>query len=62
MDTLYEIHRQLFDDIPYHNNMGYYFYKLQGGLNLKIGCQYGFTITKCVNKKGEKIDRALFCL
>lgn len=53
VDALYELSNNSFDDILPKNGMGYKYFKISGGKNIRLGCTYAFSYINF--KKNEKI-------
>lgn len=57
VDAFYEFGNKLFEEVLPKNGMGYKYFKIYGGTNLKINCQYGFNFLQFESdKKYEYID------
>lgn len=57
VDALYEIGGELFKDIKKSSEGGNYkYFKISGGINLKTGCDTGFSILKLQSKDGQNIE------
>lgn len=52
VDSLYEIGSSLFTDIRKENN----YYKLSGGVNLKVGCNKGFSLLSYQDNENQSIE------
>ncbi|OIR24883.1 AAA family ATPase [Bathymodiolus thermophilus thioautotrophic gill symbiont] len=56
-DALYEIGGKLFEDIQKSSQGGgYEYFKVLGGVNLKTGCNTGFSILKLQDENGKSIE------
>lgn len=56
VDGLYEIGSQLFDDIAKYSNINRSYYKVLGGINLKLGEKNGFSILQFKDFNGNIIE------
>ena len=51
IDAFYEFGNKLFEEILPKNGMGYKYFKVYGGSNLKINSQYGFNFLQFESEK-----------
>ena len=56
VDSLYEIGSNLFTDIGKGNSLERSYYKISGGVNLKSGCDKGFSLLSYEDNEKEKIE------
>lgn len=57
VDAFYEFGNKLFEEVLPKNGIGYKYFKIYGGTNLKIDCKYGFNFLQFESdKKYEYID------
>jgi predicted ATPase len=56
IDGFYEIGGNLFDDIKKTAGMGYQYFKVSGGINLKTGSENGFSLLRFENDENINIE------
>ena len=56
VDSLYEIGSNLFTDVGKGNSLKRSYYKISGGVNLKSGCDKGFSLLSYEDNEKEKIE------
>ncbi|MDP2893525.1 MAG: AAA family ATPase [Sulfurimonas sp.] len=56
IDSFYEIASQLFDDVGINNGLKKSYYKVSGGINLKIGTDKGFSALRFVDLENNSIE------
>lgn len=56
IDSLYEIGSNLFSDIGKGNSLTRSYYKISGGVNLKAGCNKGFSLLSYQDNKNQLIE------
>ena len=56
IDSLYEIGSNLFTDVGKGNSLNRSYYKISGGVNLKSGCEQGFSLLSYEDNEKQKIE------